>query len=87
MRKMGVEGISPKWRTTLTAAGHQVYPYLLCGLDIVRPNQVWCSYITYVPLASGFMYLVAVMDWYSRYVLSWRLSNSMDADFLRGGIE
>jgi putative transposase len=81
MRKMGIEGISPKRRTTMAAAGHQIYPYLLRGLRIERPNQVWCSDFTYVPMATGFMYLVAVMDWYSRHVLSWRISNSMDADF------
>ena len=81
MRKMGIEGISPKRRTTLAAAGHQVYPYLLRNIKIDRPNQVWCSDFTYVPMATGFMYLVAVMDWYSRHILSWRLSNSMDADF------
>lgn len=81
MRKMGIEGISPKRRTTLAAAGHQVYPYLLRGLKIERPNQVWCSDFTYVPMAHGFMYLVAIMDWFSRHVLAWRLSNSMDADF------
>lgn len=81
MRKMGIEGISPKRRTTLAAAGHRVYPYLLRGLKVERPNQVWCSDITYVPMTCGFMYLVAVMDWFSRHVISWRLSNSMDADF------
>ncbi len=81
MRKMGIEGISPKRRTTLAAAGHLVYPYLLRGLKIERPNQVWCSDFTYVPMANGYMYLVAVMDWFSRHVLSWRISNSMDADF------
>lgn len=81
MRKMGIEGLSPKRRTTLNAAGHQVYPYLLRGLKIERPNQVWCSDLTYVPMAHGFMYLVAIMDWYSRHVLAWRLSNSMDAEF------
>lgn len=81
MRKMGVEGMSPRRRTTLRNAGHQVYPYLLRDLRIERPNQVWCSDITYIPMRHGFMYLVAVLDWYSRHVLSWRLSNSMDADF------
>ena len=81
MRKMGIEGIAPKRRTTQTAPGNPVYPYLLRNLEIVRPNQVWCSDITYIPLELGFLYLVAVMDWYSRYVISWRLSNSMDADF------
>jgi putative transposase len=81
MRKMGIEGISPQRRTTLRNTGHQVYPYLLRDLKIERPNQVWCSDITYIPMRHGFMYLVAVLDWYSRHVLSWRLSNSMDADF------
>lgn len=81
MGKMGIEGISPKRRTTLAAAGHKVYPYLLRGLNIERPNQVWCSDITYIPMGRGSMYLVAVMDWFSRHVLAWRLSNSMDADF------
>ena len=79
MRKMGIEGLSPKRRTTLQNAGHQVYPYLLRDLKIERPNQVWCSDITYIPMRHGFMYLVAVLDWFSRHVLSWRLSNSMDA--------
>jgi putative transposase len=87
MRKMGIEGISPKRRTTLTAAGHRVYPYLLRGLSIERPNQVWCSDITFVPMRGGFMYMVALMDWYIRYVLSWRLSNSMDADFCVDALE
>ena len=81
MRKMGIEGLSPKRRTTLQNAGHQVYPYLLRDLKIERPNQVWCSDITYIPMRHGFMYLVAVLDWFSRHVLGWRLSNSMDADF------
>ena len=81
MRKMGIEGPSPKRRTTLQNAGHQVYPYLLRDLKIERPNQVWCSDITYIPMRHGFMYLVAVLDWFSRHVLGWRLSNSMDADF------
>jgi putative transposase len=81
MRIMGIEGISPARRTTLRNAGHQVYPYLLRGLRIERPNQVWCSDITYIPMRHGFMYLVAVMDWFSRHVLSWRLSNCMDTEF------
>lgn len=87
MRKMGIEGLSPKRRTTLRASGHQVYPYLLRGLAIERPDQVWCSDITYIPLRLGFLYLVAVMDWYSRYVISWRLSNSLDADFCLEALE
>jgi putative transposase len=81
MRKMGIEGLSPKRRTTLQATGHQVYPYLLRGLEIARPDQVWCADITYIPMRRGFLYLVAVMDWASRMVLAWRLSNTMDADF------
>lgn len=81
MRKMGIEGMSPKRRTTLRNSGHKVYPYLLKGLPIERPNQVWCTDITFVPMRHGFMYLVAVMDWFSRHVLSWRISNSMDVDF------
>jgi putative transposase len=87
MRRMGIEGISPKRRTTLRAEGHQVYPYLLRNLEIERPDQVWCSDITYIPMQKGFMYLVAVMDWYSRYVISWRLSNSMDVDFCVEALE
>ncbi len=70
MRKMGIEGISPRRRTTLRAAGHQVYPYLLRNLEINRPDQVWCTDITYIPMQLGFLYLVAVMDWYSRFVIS-----------------
>lgn len=87
MRKMGIEGISPKRRTTLRMEGHQVYPYLLRNLEISKPNQVWCCDITYIPMALGFLYLVAVMDWYSRYVLAWRLSNSMDVDFCLEALE
>jgi putative transposase len=81
MRIMGLEGLFPGRKTTLRAPDHKVYPYLLRGLTISRPNQVWCSDITYVPLRHGFLYLVAVMDWYSRHVLAWRLSNTLDAAF------
>jgi putative transposase len=81
MRTMGISAIYPKKRTTVPCLGHRVYPYLLRGLTIDRANQVWCSDITYVPMERGFMYLVAVMDWYSRYVLSWRTSNTLDAEF------
>jgi putative transposase len=81
MRTMGLEGLFPGRRTTIAAPGHAVYPYLLRGLTIDRPNQVWASDITYVPLRQGFLYLVAVMDWYSRHVLAWRLSNTLDAAF------
>jgi len=81
MRLMGLEGLFPGRKTSIPAAGHKVYPYLLRGLTIDHPNQVWCSDITYVPLRFGFLYLVAVMDWFSRHVLSWRLSNTLDAAF------
>jgi putative transposase len=81
MRTMGLEGLSPGPSTSRPAAGRKVYPYLLKDVLIERPNQVWSSDITYVPLGCGFLYLVAVMDWYSRLVLSWRLSNSLDAEF------
>lgn len=81
MRTMGLEGLFPGRKTTIAAAGHKVYPYLLRGLTIDRPNQVWCSDITYVPLRCGFLYLVAVMDWFSRHVLAWQLSNTLDATF------
>ena len=81
MRIMGLTALYPKPRTTIAAAGHKVYPYLLRGLTIERPNQVWCTDVTYLPMAHGFLYLVAIMDWYSRKVLSWRLSNTMDPSF------
>ena len=87
MRIMGIEGMSPKRRMTLQNRGHQVYPYLLRNLEINRPNQVWCSDITYIPMPVGFLYLVAVMDWFSRYVISWRLSNSMDVDSCMEALE
>jgi len=78
---MGVEAIHPKARTSLPGSGHRIYPYLLKGLDINGPDQVWCSAITYIPLQQGFMYLVAVRDWWSRYVLSWEISNTLDSGF------
>jgi putative transposase len=81
MRLMGLEGLFPGRKTTIPAPGHKVYPYLLRGLTIDRPNQVWCSDITYVPLRGGYLYLVAVMDWFSRHVLAWQLSNTLDATF------
>lgn len=87
MRLMGIEAIYPKRRTTRPAAGHKVYPYLLRDVEITRPNQVWSTDITYVPLRRGFLYLVAVMDWYSRYVLSWRLSNTLHGDFCLEALE
>jgi putative transposase len=81
MRVMGIEAIYPKRRTTWPGAGHKIYPYLLRNVEVTRPDQVWASDITYVPLRQGFLYLVAVMDWYSRYVLSWRLSNTLTGSF------
>ncbi len=81
MRLMGMEAIYPKPRTSQRHPEHKIYPYLLRGLDINWPNMVWTTDITYIPMNRGFMYLVAVMDWYSRKVLSWRLSNTMEADF------
>jgi putative transposase len=81
LQVMGVEAVYPKRNLSQPGTGHQIYPYLLEGLEITGPNQVWCSDITYVPMAYGFMYLVAVMDWWSRYVLAWELSNSLDSEF------
>lgn len=81
MRAMGIEGVAPGPRTSRPHPEHQVYPYLLRNLNVVRPNQVWCADITYIPMKKGHMYLVAVMDWFSRRVLSWELSNSLDSSF------
>ena len=81
MRTMGLEAIYPKPRTTSTNRDHVIYPYLLREIKVEKSNQVWCSDITYIPMHRGFMYLVAIMDWYSRFVLSWELSNSLDVDF------
>jgi putative transposase len=81
MRKMRVFTLYPKKRTSIPNKDHKVYPYLLRGLDINRPGQVWSTDITYIPMAKGFLYLVAVMDWYSRCVLSWRLSTTLDSEF------
>lgn len=81
MKVMGIEAIYQKPNTSKGHPDHKVYPYLLRGLTIDRPNQVWCADITYIPMAKGFVYLVAVMDWFSRRVLSWRLSITMETDF------
>jgi putative transposase len=81
MRVMGLEAIYPKPKLSAARAGHRIYPYLLRGVRIERPDQVWSTDITYVPLARGFMYLAAVIDWFSRYVLAWRLSNTLDGSF------
>jgi putative transposase len=87
MRLMGIEAIYPKPKTSVAASGHRVYPYLLRNVEIVQPDQVWSTDITYVPVRHGFLYLVAVMDWYSRFVLSWRLSNTMDSRFCLEALE
>lgn len=81
MRLMGLEAVGPKSNLSKPQPGHTIYPYLLRGVQIDRVNQVWSTDITYVPMASGFMYLCAVIDWYSRFILSWRLSNTLLADF------
>lgn len=81
MRQMGLAGMAPSPNTSKSHPEHKVYPYLLRGVPVSRPNQVWSTDITYIRLAQGFVYLVAVMDWYSRKVLSWRISNSMEASF------
>jgi putative transposase len=87
MRKMGIAALGPKPRTTQPAPGHKVFPYLLRGLAIERANQVWAADITYIPIGRGFLYLVAVMDWASRAVLAWRLSNTMDVSFCVAALE
>jgi putative transposase len=87
MRKMGLMAVFHKPRTSQPHPEHKIYPYLLRKVPIVRPNQVWCSDITYIPMKRGFLYLVTVMDWYSRAVLSWRLSNTMDSDFCVAALE
>ena len=87
MRKMGIAALGPKPRTTQPAAGHKIFPYLLRELAIDRPNQVWAADITYIPIGRGFLYLVAIMDWASRAVLAWRLSNTMDVSFCVSALE
>jgi len=87
MRVMGFKIIYRRPRTSKPAPGHKIYPYLLDGMKITRPNQVWAADITYIPMARGFLYLVAIIDWYSRYVLSWRLSNTLEAGFCVEALE
>jgi putative transposase len=87
MRLMGIESIYQKPRTSKPHPDHKTYPYLLRNLSIASPNQVWCTDITYIPIKRGFLYLVAIMDWYSRKVLSWRLSNTMDTRFCIEALE
>jgi putative transposase len=81
LQVMGIEAIYPRRKIRGPGEPHEIYPYLLKGLTINGPNQVWCSDITYIPMAYGFMYLVAVMDWWSRYVLAWELSNTLETEF------
>ena len=81
MRKMGIEAVYRRPNTSKPAPGHKSFPYLLRGLAIDRPNQVWATDITYIPMARGFVYLCAVMDWFARRILAWRLSNTMEAEF------
>jgi putative transposase len=87
MRKMGLEAIYQKPNTSAPHPEHRIYPYLLKGMAITEPNQVWCSDITYIPMRRGFLYLVVIMDWFSRKILSWRLSNSLDVDFCVSTLE
>ena len=87
MRLMGLEAIYPKPRTTFRDREHRVYPYLLRSVEVVRPNQVWSSDITYIPMPRGFMYLTVILDWYSRYVLAWRVSNTLDGRFCLEALE
>jgi len=85
MRRMGIEALYRRPRTTKPEPGHKIYPYLLRGIEVMRPNQVWAMDITYIPMARGFVYLAVVLDWFSRRVLSWRLSITMDVSFYCGG--
>lgn len=87
MRKMGLQSIAPKPNTSKAHPQHKVYPYLLRGVDVLRPDQVWCSDITYIRMPGGFVYLTAIMDWHSRYVLSWELSVTMECDFCVSALE
>ncbi len=87
MKKMGIEALYRKPNTSKRHPGHKIYPYLLRGLDINRPNQVWATDITYLPMAKGFAYLIVILDWYSRKVLSFRVSNTMDNSFCLEALE
>ena len=87
MRLLGLEAIYPKPKLSAAGRGHRIYPYLLRDVSIQRPDQVWSTDITYVPMAKGFMYLAAIIDWFSRYVVSWRLSNTLDGSFCREMLE
>lgn len=87
MKIMGLQAIYPRPRPKQERHNHKIYPYLLQGVEIVRPHQVWSSDITYIPLQTGFMYLVAIIDWYSRYILAWELSNTLDGHFCQVALQ
>ena len=87
MRPMGVEGVAPGPKTSQPHPTHAIYPYLLRDLVIARPNQVWCTDVTYLPLHRGFLFLVAILDWYSRYVVAWMVSNTQDTAFCLEALE
>ncbi len=87
MQIMGLQAIYPKPRTTVAAPEHRIYPYLLRGVTIEQADQVWSADITYIPMVQGFMYLVAILDWFSRYVVAWQLSNTLDGRFCREALE
>ena len=87
MRVAGIEALYPKPNLSRPALGHEIYPYLLRGVSVERPNQVWSTDITYIPMHGGFLYLVAVMDWFSRFVLSWELSNTMETGFCLAALD
>jgi putative transposase len=87
MQKMGLQAVFPRQKLSQPAPGHKIYPYLLRDLTITQPNQVWSADITYIPLVQGFMYLVAILDWYSRYVLAWRLSNTLEGAFCLAALD
>jgi putative transposase len=87
MRQMGLQAITVRKRPATSTPGHRIYPYLLRDLAIERPNQVWCADITYVPMPLDLLYLVAIMDWYSRYVVAWALSNSLEGTFCRTALQ
>ncbi len=87
MRVMGIEGVCPRPRTSIPHPGHKIYPYLLRNVTAIRKDQVWSTDITYIRMSTGFIYLVAVIDWYSRYVLSWGVSNSLESSFCQEALE
>ena len=84
---MGLEAIYRRPNTSKPAPGHRIFPYLLKGVEVNRVDQVWAADITYIPMAKGFLYLVAIMDWHSRHVLAWKLSNTMDTSFCVAALE